>query len=107
MHCSQNMAELNITELPLDILVLVFPYLDAKSFLAFCSTCKAFQQRSIRLDSAYWSFQTRSKFQNSIIQFKEYDLQCTEGRFFGSVRSVVDVSRFTLHTLWISQQICS
>ncbi|KAJ4290214.1 hypothetical protein N0V90_010429 [Kalmusia sp. IMI 367209] len=52
----------NITELPLDILVLIFPYLDAKSFLAFCSTCKAFQQPLIRLDPAYWSFKTRSVF---------------------------------------------
>jgi SCF-associated factor 1 len=52
----------NITELPLDILVLVFPYLDAKSFLSFCSTCKAFQQPSIRLDPAYWSYATRSAF---------------------------------------------
>ncbi|PSN65922.1 RCC1/BLIP-II [Corynespora cassiicola Philippines] len=52
----------NITELPLDILVLVLPYLDAKSFLAFCSTCKAFQQPSIRLDPAYWSHATRSTF---------------------------------------------
>ena len=53
----------NITELPLDVLLAIFPYLDAKSFLAFCSTCKAFQQPSIRLDPAYWSLQTRSKYQ--------------------------------------------
>jgi len=52
----------NLTELPLDILVLVFPYLDANSFLALCSTCKAFQQPSIRLDPAYWSYATRSVF---------------------------------------------
>lgn len=52
----------NITELPLDILVLIFPYLDAKSFLALCSTCKALQQPSIRLDPAYWSYATRSTF---------------------------------------------
>jgi SCF-associated factor 1 len=52
----------SFAELPLDILVLVFPYLDAKSFLALCSTCKAFQQPSIRLDPAYWSFATRSAF---------------------------------------------
>ncbi|KAF1938509.1 RCC1/BLIP-II [Clathrospora elynae] len=52
----------SLTDLPLDILVLVFPYLDAKSFLALCSTCKAFQQPSIRLDPAYWSFATRSTF---------------------------------------------
>jgi SCF-associated factor 1 len=51
-----------ISDLPLDILVLIFPYLDAKSFLALCSTCKGFQQPSIRLDSAYWSFATRSAF---------------------------------------------
>ncbi|KAF9700182.1 hypothetical protein EKO04_001857 [Ascochyta lentis] len=52
----------SITDLPLDILVLVFPYLDAKSFLSLCSTCKAFQQPSIRLDPAYWSFATRRAF---------------------------------------------
>jgi SCF-associated factor 1 len=52
----------SITDLPLDILVLVFPYLDAKSFLALCSTCKAFQQSSIRLDPSYWSFATRGAF---------------------------------------------
>ncbi|KAH7377806.1 regulator of chromosome condensation 1/beta-lactamase-inhibitor protein II [Pyrenochaeta sp. MPI-SDFR-AT-0127] len=52
----------SITDLPLDILVLVFPYLDAKSFLALCSTCKAFQQPSIRLDPTYWSHATCSTF---------------------------------------------
>ena len=51
-----------ITDLPVDILVIIFPYLDAKSFLSLCSTCKAFQQPSIRLDPAYWSFATRSAF---------------------------------------------
>ena len=64
IHPNSTMADkvTNITELPLDILVLVLPYLDAKSFLAFCSTCKAFQQPSIRLDPAYWSHATRSTF---------------------------------------------
>ncbi|KAF2873558.1 regulator of chromosome condensation 1/beta-lactamase-inhibitor protein II [Massariosphaeria phaeospora] len=52
----------SITDLPLDVLVLIFPYLDAKSFLAFCSTCKAFQQPSIRLDPAYWSYAAQSVF---------------------------------------------
>lgn len=56
------MAVSSITDLPLDVLVLVFPYLDAKSFLAFCATCKAFQQNSIRLDPAYWSHATRETF---------------------------------------------
>ncbi|EMD87843.1 hypothetical protein COCC4DRAFT_143329 [Bipolaris maydis ATCC 48331] len=52
----------SITDLPLDILVLVFPYLDAKSFLSLCSTCKSFQHPSIRLDPAYWSYITRTTF---------------------------------------------
>lgn len=56
------MAISSITDLPLDVLVLVLPYLDAKSFLAFCSTCKAFQQNSIRLDPAYWSQATQETF---------------------------------------------
>ena len=55
-------APLSITDLPLDILVLIFPYLDAKSFLALCGACKGFQQPSIRLDPAYWSHVTRSTF---------------------------------------------
>lgn len=56
------MAISSINDLPLDVLVLVFPYLDASSFLAFCATCKAFQQNSIRLDPAYWSLATRQTF---------------------------------------------
>lgn len=56
------MAITSITDLPLDILLLIFPHLDAKSFLAFCATCKAFHQDSIRLDPAYWSQATRKTF---------------------------------------------
>ncbi|KAF1994341.1 RCC1/BLIP-II [Amniculicola lignicola CBS 123094] len=52
----------SITDLPLDVIVLVFPYLDVKSFLAFCSTCKGLHQNSISLDPAYWSHATRSTF---------------------------------------------
>ena len=52
----------SLTDLPLDILVLVFPYLDAKSFLTLCSTCKALNQESIRLDPAYWSYATQTAF---------------------------------------------
>ncbi|TLS26948.1 hypothetical protein PpBr36_05076 [Pyricularia pennisetigena] len=51
-----------LVNLPLDVLVLIFPRLDAKSFLALCSTCKAFQQPSIRLDPSYWSALTRDTF---------------------------------------------
>ena len=52
----------SLTDLPLDILVLIFPYLDANSFLSLCSTCKALQQSSIRFDSSYWSQVTRCTF---------------------------------------------
>lgn len=52
----------NLTDLPLDILVLITPYLDAKSFLALCSTCKALYHPEVRLDPSYWRYATRSKF---------------------------------------------
>ena len=51
-----------LTDLPLDILVLITPYLDAKSFLALCSTCKALYHPEVRLDPSYWRYATRSKF---------------------------------------------
>lgn len=51
-----------ITNLPLDVLLLIFPYLDVKSFLALCSTCKALHQPSIRLEPSYWRNATRSTF---------------------------------------------
>ncbi|KAK4998102.1 hypothetical protein LTR66_002619 [Elasticomyces elasticus] len=49
-------------DLPLDILMLVFPYLDPKSFLSLCSTCTALHQPDISLASTYWSVITRSTF---------------------------------------------
>ncbi|KAF2468902.1 uncharacterized protein BDR25DRAFT_304831 [Lindgomyces ingoldianus] len=81
----------SITELPLDILVLIVPYLDANSFLAFCSTCKAFQQPSIRLDPSYWSHATQSAFRvpnQPVIQHdglrwqKMYRRMLTQSRVF-------------------------
>lgn len=50
------------SDLPLDILVLIFPYLDAQSFLALCATCQSFNHPNIRLESSYWSHAARSKF---------------------------------------------
>lgn len=52
----------SITDLPVDILVLVFPFLDARSFLSLCSTCKAFQQSSLRLEPTYWRSITQHTF---------------------------------------------
>ncbi|KAF2705928.1 RCC1/BLIP-II [Pleomassaria siparia CBS 279.74] len=62
-----------LTDLPLDILVLVFPYLDAESFLALTSTCKAFNQDSIRLDPTYWRHATQTAFRVPNQPVVEYD----------------------------------
>lgn len=51
-----------ITDLPLDVLLLIFPYLDVRSFLALCGTCRALHQPSIRLEPSYWRAATRSTF---------------------------------------------
>ncbi|KAF2421547.1 hypothetical protein EJ08DRAFT_653378 [Tothia fuscella] len=56
------MATCSFTDLPIDILLLIFPYLDAKSFLSLTSTCKALYQGGIRNDASYWSHATRAKF---------------------------------------------
>jgi len=53
---------ITLTDLPIDILVLIFPYLDAKSFLSLCSTCKALHSETILKDPSYWRYATRSKF---------------------------------------------
>ncbi|KAF2742040.1 hypothetical protein M011DRAFT_472533 [Sporormia fimetaria CBS 119925] len=52
----------SLIDLPLEILLLIFPYLDIKSFLALCNTCKSLHQDSIRLDSLYWSHAVRDTF---------------------------------------------
>src|ERR1700712_1975194 len=52
----------SFSDLPLDILVLIFPYLDAQSFLSLCATCQSFNHPDIRLESSYWSHTTRTKF---------------------------------------------
>jgi SCF-associated factor 1 len=50
-----------LANLPTDILVAIFPYLDAKSFLALCSTCKGLHEGYAN-DATYWRHATRSKF---------------------------------------------
>lgn len=50
----------SLADLPTDILVDIFPYLDARSFLALCSTCKSFNAYS--LDASYWRRVTQSTF---------------------------------------------
>lgn len=49
-------------DLPLDVLFVIFPYLDAHDFLNLTSTCKDLHDSTIRYHSAYWGYATRSKF---------------------------------------------
>lgn len=49
-------------DLPLDVLFVIFPYLDAHDFLNLTSTCKDLHDSTIRDHSAYWGYATRSKF---------------------------------------------
>lgn len=52
----------NLLDLPVDILHLIFPYLDAPSFLSLTSTCKALHEPLFLQDSAYWSSLVRNTF---------------------------------------------
>lgn len=49
-------------DLPVDILYLVFPYLDIPSFVALTSTCKALYDSEFSEHALYWSSVTRSTF---------------------------------------------
>lgn len=51
-----------LVDLPLDILLLIVPYLDVPSFTALTATCKALHNPDFAQDSSYWSSTTRSTF---------------------------------------------
>ncbi|KAK5731363.1 hypothetical protein LTR15_001303 [Elasticomyces elasticus] len=53
---------MSLLDLPVDILLLVFPYLDATSFLHLTSTCTALHNTDFVNDSAYWSALVRKTF---------------------------------------------
>ncbi|KAK5119014.1 hypothetical protein LTR62_000225 [Meristemomyces frigidus] len=53
---------MSILDLPVDILVLIFPHLDASSFLNLTSTCKALHDPNFVNDSTYWSNNVRDTF---------------------------------------------
>lgn len=55
-------TENHLLDLPLDILLIILPYLDPRSFLSLCGTCKAFQHPDISCNVAYWKAATRSTF---------------------------------------------
>ena len=52
----------NLLDLPVDILHLIIPYLDAPTFLSFTSTCTALHSPEFLNDSHYWSTLTRTTF---------------------------------------------
>lgn len=53
---------MNILDLPIDILLLIFPYLDVPSFVSFTSSCKPLSDPSLAQYSPYWSHATHSTF---------------------------------------------
>ncbi|EME48278.1 hypothetical protein DOTSEDRAFT_78320 [Dothistroma septosporum NZE10] len=60
-----DMAENQSTkllDLPVDILLLIFPYLDAPSFLSLTATCSALHSTEILHDSPFWSHLVRRDF---------------------------------------------
>ena len=59
---NSSTTTLTLADLPVDVLALIFPYLDARSFLNLTATCKGFYQPSIRLDSLYWRHVTYNTF---------------------------------------------
>jgi len=56
------MATTSILDLPIDILLLIFPYLDALSFLSLTATCKALHRPEFIHDHQYWSLLVRKTF---------------------------------------------
>ncbi|EMC98263.1 hypothetical protein BAUCODRAFT_67000 [Baudoinia panamericana UAMH 10762] len=49
-------------DLPVDVLLLIFPYLDATSFLRLTSTCRALHNPDFLHDATYWSRLVRTTF---------------------------------------------
>ena len=49
-----------ILNLPKEVLDLILIYLDARSFLVLCSTCRALHHADIRLNATYWRRAVRS-----------------------------------------------
>ena len=56
------MAAPSLVDLPVDILLLIFPHLDASSFLRLTATCKALHKPEFVYDHTYWSRLVRNTF---------------------------------------------
>ncbi|KAF1819723.1 RCC1/BLIP-II [Dissoconium aciculare CBS 342.82] len=51
-----------ILDLPVEVLRLIFPYLEPADYLNFLATCSSLHQSTFLYDSVYWSGQTRHDF---------------------------------------------
>jgi SCF-associated factor 1 len=51
-----------LLDLPVEILLLIFPYLDANSFLSLTSSCKSLHQPEFLHEATFWSTIVRSTF---------------------------------------------
>ncbi|TKA23185.1 hypothetical protein B0A50_07578 [Salinomyces thailandicus] len=58
----QAAGRANLLDLPVDILLMIFPYLDASDFLSLTSSCTALHQDQFIRDAAYWSNVVRNTF---------------------------------------------
>jgi SCF-associated factor 1 len=55
-------GQTQLLDLPVDILYLIFPYLDVSSFVALTSTCTALHQPDLAQHAPYWSSATHNTF---------------------------------------------
>ena len=64
-HNQPNITMANsppLLDLPVEILLLIFPYLDANSFLSLTSSCKSLHQPEFVHEASFWSTIVRSTF---------------------------------------------
>ena len=62
INMSNPTEPVHLLDLPIDILYLIFPYLDVSSFVALTATCKALHQADLAQYAPYWSSATRTTF---------------------------------------------
>jgi len=53
---------MHLLDLPVDILYLIFPFLDVPSFVSLTTTCKALHDPDLAEYAAFWSSSIRSTF---------------------------------------------
>jgi len=64
---------MTLLDLPVDVLFMIFPYLDVPSFVSLTSTCKALHNPDLVEDPYFWSASTRATFRVPNQPVVEYD----------------------------------